>query len=242
MKNELISQLYDAHDYLYIHDGYLDLIRRFEKDTESCKQKYLRMKNEKTSYGYLYLMIFFSGAMLLLLGGLLASQLQAGGIVFLLLGLIVAAFVAARKYIKNKKLEPEKNALEFWRTTGSPTCAENEEKIKKIRAELQKFSDENQGVLEVLPTDYRDDIGVVSYMIHVLENGLADSMKDGLHLYLEQKHRWEMEAAIHGMARSMELHNREMEGYMAEISAQQRITNSRLADIEMLTFLDYINC
>lgn len=46
---------------------------------------------------------------------------------------------------------------------------------------------------------------------------------------------------MRGMAKSMELHNREIESYMSEISAQQRITNSRLTDIEMLMLLGYIN-
>lgn len=86
-----------------------------------------------------------------------------------------------------------------------------------------------------------NNIEAVSYMIHVIKNGLADSLKEALNLYIEQKHRWEVEATMRGMARTIEMHNQEMEAYMSEISAQQRMMNSRLADIEMLTFLDYIN-
>lgn len=66
-------------------------------------------------------------------------------------------------------------------------------------------------------------------------------MKEALQLYTEQQHRWKMKSAMRGVAESLELHNREMASYMSEISEQQHITNSRLADIEFLTFLDYVN-
>ncbi len=241
MKEELLEKLYDAYDYLYVYNGYTDLIQKFQKDTEACKQKYLRIKKEKIHTAPIYLVIFFATVMMLMIGGLIASQIENYIIVYLIILGAIVVFFGARKYSKKQKSEPEKKATEFWNSVGSPTCVENNVKIRKINDELKKFTLENHYCIEFLPLDYRDDIGVVSYMIHTIENGLAESMKEALHLYIEQKHRWEMEATMRGMAESMELHNREMESYMREISAQQRITNSRLADIEMLTFLDYIN-
>lgn len=241
MKEELLEKLYDAYDYLHIHNGYVDLIQRFQKDTEACKQKYLRIKNEKSQSIPIYLMIIFAAVVMLMIGGLIASQLNNYIIVYIILAGVFIAFCMANKYSKNKKMEPEKKAMDFWNSIGSPTCLENDKKIKKITNELNKFSSQNSHCTEFLPVDYKNDIMVVSYMIHVIENELAESIKEALHLYLEQKHRWEMESTMRGMAESMELHNREMESYMSEISAQQRITNSRLADIETLTFLDYIN-
>lgn len=241
MKEELLKKLYDAYDYVYIYDGYTELIQKFQKDTEACKQKYLRIKNENTQTVPIYLVIFFAAVMMLMIGGLIASQMNNYIIVYVIIFGVIAAFYKASKYSANKKKEPEKKAMEFWNSVGSPTCVENNAKISKINDELKEFSSQNNHCIEFLPVDYRDDIMAISYMIHTIENGLAESIKEALHLYIEQKHRWEMEATMRGMAQTMELHNREMESYMSEISAQQRITNSRLADIEMLTFLDYIN-
>lgn len=241
MKEDLLKKLYDAYDYLYIHNGYTDLIQQFQKDTEACKQKYLRIKSEKPQTTQIYLVIFFAAVVMLMIGGLIAGQMDNYAIVYITFACIIVAFCGAGKYSKNKKREPEKKATEFWKSVGSPTCVENNEKINKINDELKEFSLENKHVIEFLPVDYRDDIMAISYMIHTIENELAESIKEALHLYIDQKHRWEMEATMRGMAESMEIHNREMESYMSEISAQQRITNSRLADIEMLTFLDYIN-
>lgn len=241
MKEELLGKLYDAYDYLYICNGYEDLMQKFHKDTEACKQKYLRIKGEQVHTTHIYMMIFMVTVVCLIIGGLIADQLNNYFIVYLILAGAVVAFIGANRYSRIKKSEPEKKATEFWNAIGSKTCAENNAKINKLNSELNSFSNENIHSLEFLPVDYREDIMAVSYMIHTIENGMADTVKEALHLYIEQKHRWEMEAAMHGIAESMEYHNREMESYMSEISAQQRITNSRLADIEMLTFLDYIN-
>ncbi len=242
MNEQLLNNLYDAYDFLYVDNEYTELISQFENDTESCKQKYLRIKNEKAVVFPIYLAALYAVIVLFLLGGLLTSQpgiLPVFGIIMFVIGIMV--LIAAFRIAKNRKKTPEKKAMEFWNSIGSPTCIENESKVIQIKDELSVFRLKNRKVIEFLPEDYQEDILAVSYMIHVIKNGLADSLKEALHLYIEQKHRWEVEATMHGMARSMELHNQEMEAYMSEISAQQRITNSRLADIEMLTFLDYIN-
>lgn len=235
---ELLDNLYDAYDFLYVKQEYNELIDKFEKDTESCKSKYLRMKNEKPPLPVGYWLAFFSGAALLFSGGLKVIYGLNFGRVTIFAGIFV--IIAARMIAKNKKKQPEKNAADFWNKVGSPTCIENDAKIAQIENELEEFSVKNYKVLDFLPKDYRD-IYAVGYMIHVIKNGLADNMKEALNLYTEQQHRWKMESAMRGMAQSVELHNREMASYMSEISEQQRITNSRLADIELLTFLDYVN-
>ncbi len=241
MKEELLNNLYNAYDFLYVDEEYRELIGKFESDTESCKNKYLRTKNTKVTVFPIYLAALYASVILLILGGLLGSQLESPiliGIVVCVAGLIL---ILAHKIAKQRKKAPEKEAMDFWNNIGSPTCIENESKITKIKEELESFRIKNENVLYFLPEDYQDDIEAVGYMIHVIKNGLADSLKEALQLYTEQKHRWEVEAAMHGIAKTMELHNREMEAYMSEISEQQRIANSKLADIEMLTFLDYIN-
>lgn len=242
MNENLLNCLYDAYDFLHIDNKYRTLIEQFETDTENCKNKYLQMKNEKAMVFPIYLAALYSAMICFISGGLFCGQggvLVVVGMIFFAIGVI--AMIVAGRMVKAKKKQPEKKALEFWNRVDSPTCLENESKIKQIRAEFKEFRIKNGSVLDFLPEDYQDDIQAVGYMIHVIKNGLADSLKEALHLYTEQKHRWETEAAIHGMARSMEMHNREMQGYLSEISAQQRITNSRLADIEMLTFLDYMD-
>lgn len=238
---ELLDNLYDAYDFLYVKQKYNEQIDRFEKDTESCKSKYLRMKNEKPVLFPVYAGSFYGAAVLFILGGLMMSQkgiLSVIGVAMMCGGVLTV--IAARMIAKNKKKQPEKNAADFWNEVGSPTCIENNAKIAQMENELKEFYSKNYKVLDFLPEDYQD-IYAVGYMIHVIKNGLADNIKEALQLYTEQQHRWEMESAMRGMAQSMELHNREMASYMSEISEQQRITNSRLADIELLTFLDYVN-
>lgn len=238
---ELLDNLYDAYDFLYVKQEYNERIDKFEKDTQSCKNKYLRIKNEKPALIPIYAGAFYGAMVLFILGGLMMSQggiLSVIGVAMMCGGVLTV--IAARMIAKNKKKQPEKDAADFWDKVGSPTCIENESKITQIKTELKEFSAKNYKVLDFLPEDYRD-IYAVGYMIHVIKNRLADNIKEALNLYTEQKHRWEMENAVHGMAQSMELHNREMASYMSEISEQQRITNSRLADIELLTFLDYVN-
>lgn len=242
MNEELLGNLYDAYDFLYIDGEYKELIERFQNDTASCKEKYLKMKNEKAVVFPIYLGAFYGTMVLFILGGLMTSQrgiLPLIGYIMFAIGIGVLIF--AGRIAKKQKKSPEKKALAFWNDIGSKTCIENDSNIAKVEDELKKFRGKNIKVIKFLPEDYQEDIQAVSYLIHVIKNGLADTMKEALQLYEEQKHRWEMEASMHGMVRTMEMHNREMSAYMSEISAQQRITNSRLADIEMLTFLDYVN-
>lgn len=242
MESQLIDELYDAWEYLNICERYKDLVNQYEENTESCKQKYLRIKGEKVHTAHIYLGIFYVSAVVLIMGSLIATQIKnpyAGSIIeVVIIAGIIAAIVVAKQYIARKKRKPEKNAMEFWDSVGSPTCVKNEETIEKIKKELYDFSNANSKVTELLPPDYKNDMDAVSYMIYTVENGLASSVPEALKLYIEQKHRWEMEAAIHGMAETMQRHNSEMMEYMDKISAEQRITNSRLADIEMLTFFN----
>lgn len=242
MNEELLNNLYDAYDFLHIDSEYRELIERFERDTEGCRAKYLRIKNEKVTVFPIYLGAFYGAMVMFIMGGLLTSQGEIGsmiGIILFAIGVLV--LFISRAIAKKQKKVPENKAAEFWEKVGSPTCVENEAKIAKIEDELLQFRDKNKAVIKFLPEDYQEDIQAVGYMIHVIKNGLADTLKEALQLFNEQKHRWKMEEAMHGMAKNMEMHNQEMEAYMSEISAQQRIANSRLADIEMLTFLDYVN-
>lgn len=47
--------------------------------------------------------------------------------------------------------------MEFWNSVGSPTCIENNSKIKRIHEELQEFHNENKHVLDFMPEDYRNN-------------------------------------------------------------------------------------
>lgn len=113
MNRELLNNLYDIYDYLYIYNGYMELIGKFEKDTESCKQKYLRIKNEKISTFPIYLIIIFSAVILFIIGGLVASQINSYVIVYIIIGAVIFAFAAANRYSKKQKKEPEKKQWNF---------------------------------------------------------------------------------------------------------------------------------
>ncbi len=241
MNEELVMQLNDACDFLYIWDSYEGLISSIRRDTESCKAKYLRIKNEKVSSAAIYLTIFFVSVIMLMFAGLISGQIGSYFLVFIAFAVIAIALVMANKYTKKLKLQPQKRADEFWNTIGSPTCVENKQKIEILQGELNKFIEDNKHVIEFLPEDYRHNTSAVEYVFSAIKNGLAGSIKEALNLYNEKLHRDRMEQSLKDMADTMQRHQTEISEHMSEIEYQNRIANTHLRNIENLTILNYLN-
>lgn len=238
---ELLDQLYDAHEFLRIRNGYKDLENSLEEENTALEKQYRLVKSKKPITFHIWLITFYIVTVTIMMGSLIATQTKSHIPPVICLAVAVVSIVFAAKRTKTKKQKPAKEAEKYMAEVAAPRISENEEKIKKINDELVDFTSENKQFVSFLPVDYRYDIDAVSYMIYTIENEMASSIKEAMKLYIEQLHRWKMEEAVQGMARSAERHHREMEEYMADIRAQQEEANSRLANIETLTFLDYLD-
>ena len=92
-----------------------------------------------------------------------------------------------------------------------------------------------------MPFNIRYDYNAVSYVEDAISNGKADTIKEAMQLYDNHLHQIKMQVTMQNMANSMYAHNQAMEAYMSDVVEQQKITNSKLSDIENWTFLDYMN-
>lgn len=241
MSTELMSQFYDAYRYSEIRRKYQMLIQRYADDISACEQKYLRIKNEKHSAVLGNVIIIVSAFFVFAFSGVLFSALQVdilGLFTFLLAPVLaIIAIIMNNKRVKQKRKRSEKEANTFWMQTGSPAVLSNQDTIKKIEKELYAFCAANESVMDIIPPNYREDFNAISYMANAVLNGRAESVKEAVNLYVEQLHRWEMEAGLQQISQQQGL----IASRLSELNEQQRITNSKLSNIETLTFLDYID-
>ena len=240
MKNDLINKLCDAYDYLYICNGYNNLIKELKQNIEDVENQYLTLKSEKIKIDCLYLRFSFAAVLLFLLGLTLAGRLRSYVVLYLVICIIFLLLAAVICYARNLKKEHQIKAKQFICETLSPTTEKNNDKIKKIQDELAVFTAENEKVLDFLPENCKKDIDAVEYMIYAIKNNLADSLEDALRLYTEQKQTPSADEALNGASEN-KIYRKETGEFMPETGQSQHFSSSGLSGIEALTFLDAIN-
>ena len=233
----LEDALWEACDYLRECKNYIDEIIELEQMNKNCEAEFIRIKSTKESTLVPVLVSFYICGVLFVLATTVANFIMT----LIAFAGIATTIVMSRKRIKKKKALPEKRAMEYWESTGSPTCVANKNEIQRLEQELRAFAEENKQKVEFLPVGIRYDYNAVSYIENAIRNGKADSIKEAMQLYDAHLHQLQMQATMQNIANTMYMHNQAMEAYMSHVVEQQKITNSKLSEIENWTFLDYMN-
>lgn len=115
-------------------------------------------------------------------GIFLAIIIFIGQIVIFIIAESVATLLGLFVYKKYKKSEENKRAK----------IAEVDAQIKQTDDDIDLFYAKNYDILQVLPPDYRYAMAS-NYILSILINCRADSIKEAVNLYETQLHQWRME-------------------------------------------------
>lgn len=97
-------------------------------------------------------------------------------------------FLICNRITKKKR----KVAKEKWYQDNNERYEQAKECVASLELEKQRHIEENECVLDAFPETYRDETSIV-YMYVCVRDKRADTLKEAINLYEEQKHRWTIE-------------------------------------------------
>lgn len=256
----LHQQLGDALMYLLVPDQYEKEIKKLKINERQFHENYKAKKNifRRAQRGilgiaiptfltpaviapaFIFIATFSVIALFVFRYGLTAGLLIVTSTITLcfmplILGVsAVLAFAAALIYwiFYRKKHISEADA--YWKNVATPAIQKIRKKIRELETELERFLKDNRYVLEFLPDDYRDTLSV-GYMEECVRNLRAETLKEALNLYEEQKHRWAMENLAQQMLVEAGLRNRILQDGLNKIYNEQRRTSAIANNIRNLS-------
>ncbi len=168
--------------------------------------------------GFTLLMLAFGGVLLLI------------GIGVLLLPLIV--FVKMLHSNTKHKKEAPKKYEEFYKNTYLPESERLSAEITDLKEKRSEFQQVNADALEFLPVDYRD-IVPITFIFTAVKNCRADTLKEALNLFEQERRHWEQMQALQEVAAMQE------EYYDVALS-EIRHNSAVLEDIRFLEIANFI--
>ena len=144
-----------------------------------------------------------------------------------LIGVALLASIPMSKFTLAKKVEAEYQAT---KEINDRNIVKLEVEIQKIQEDLKEYMRQNQHKLSFIPEDYQD-IQAVSFMIRVVHNLRADSLKEALNLYdLELKHQQTLAVAEQQRAQNENLMTaiKMVNARQEQINDKQSKTNAML--------------
>ncbi len=110
--------------------------------------------------------------------------------------------------------------------------------IAEIKQKCAEFNTEYGHLTDFLPEEYCNST-VIPYLLNYVSTGRADTLKEALNLYEEQKFRWEMESRQRNMMEEIAAHNARMEEYAEETARQTAKAASIAEDIHWQQMYEY---
>ncbi len=111
----------------------------------------------------------------------------------LILWLILPIALAYKFWICNSITKKKRKAArEKWYQDNNERYEQAKESVTSLELEKQKYIEENVYVLDAFPEAYRDATAI-AYMFKCVRDKRADTLKEAINLYEEQKHRWTIE-------------------------------------------------
>ena len=156
---------------------------------------------------------------------------------FLFISIPISAPISAMIYWRSYKKKYADKATQYWKEVATPAIQKIRQQIREIEDERDRFLNEYAYVLDFLPEDYRD-VMAVGYMEECIRNLRADTLKEAINLYEEQKHRWTLENLSQQMLAETELHNQIMQAGFKAIYDEQRRTTAMATNIRNLTLFN----
>ena len=218
MNQELMEQLRRARSFFIERKKYCDRIRELE-DRQSAAtdlgDNYVEEKikpYEKMNKGCLIVVLgFIIGVIFLALilcaivwfigifSGWKIEDIIIGLVAFVPfvlaeIALIVIFCLCIAKTKKYNKIAEQLHAeAEVYKAVEMGRIVEELEiEVKKIQAELNEFTEKNIHLYECVPAKYRNS-RAVSNLYSLVNDGRADTLKEAINMYEEQKHRRQIE-------------------------------------------------
>ncbi len=164
-------------------------------------------------------------------------------IVFLLLGILGIYFIvsarAKRKIYKNKAMK------EYQRVEAeiTPLMDEIEKNIDELRNTLRRYANENDYLINFLPSCYRNP-DAIGFMLRAVENYRANTLTDVINLYEQELHYREQERIMNNLNSAIQEQNRQNENIlyaMDSISRNQERMNSNLQFVQAMQFINMLD-
>lgn len=156
---------------------------------------------------------------------------------FLFISIPISAPISAMIYWRSYKKKHANEATQYWKEVATPAIQKIRQQICEIEDERDRFLNEHAYVLDFLPEDYRE-VMAVGYIEECIRNLRADTLKEAINLYEEQKHRWTMESLAQQMLAETELHNQIMRTGFQAIYDEQCRTTAMATNIRNLTLFN----
>lgn len=230
MNKELYDNLASATRYCQLVERGIELIQSKQEEVKAIETNHNEiMRKKKTPF---WIFIFCCVDLTPLLSAIISDSI--GNPVVFVVGLVIGILGIAYAIIKLKKIKKEFNII--YQNETEPRKIECLKNIKEIKEALENFGDSNKHLLDFLPSKYRN-LEATSYMLMVVSDKRAETLKEAMNLYEEQLHRWKLE--------DLAQKNAEIQEYMAdaldELNARQAETNAHLSAIEQLKFIEYLH-
>ncbi len=236
MEYDLLNTLENAEQYFAIIDRYNGLIEEYKKNSNFQRDKYWFLKNQKKPSIAWTLPVFLGG---LFVGTSIIMFIVNSNrvlysddfakialILILFFGIVLALVYVFLCIDKRKKID--KRAEKFWQNDGLKITQKNDEKIKEITVALNDFVNENAEISAKIPPDYRN-FSATSFMANAVRNYRANTLKEAINLYEEEKHKAKM------LDNQMRTNNQ-----IYDLCIMQAKMNSQLKCMKGLQMLDTI--
>lgn len=137
-----------------------------------------------------------------------------------LAGLLVSLFYKFKlcnPVTKKRRAEAEST----WYNNNNEQYVQLKETLNRLIGEKQNYFNENVHVLDFFPDGYSDATAIV-YMFKCVRDKRADTLKEAINLYEEQKHRWTIEQQNENIRSEIEIMRDAQERANAETQEQLR--------------------
>lgn len=254
MNKELYDQLLKAAAFLVGKNMYAEERQKKKKELLkiSKKEDNLKKQIDKKPNSIIRiilvptLMFFFVcgplGAALFMVGCLLFmsegfSYAFLVGVLFLVgliafLAPLIVPIVMVTKNIKHKP-KAQKAYDHYYNTTYLPERNRLNDELDRLDISETDWTKENKRLLEFLPHDYRELVAV-SFMMNAVKNCRADTLKEAVNLFEEEKHHWAQMQALQQVAQI------QTEYYQLTLAELER-NSAVLEDIRYMETINYIS-
>ena len=250
MNKELYDQLLKATAFLVGKNMYAEARQKKKKELlkigkkeDNLKKEIDKKPNSIISIILVPILMFFFvcgplGAALFLVGSIYMSEGSFLVGVFFLVGLIaflVPLIVPIVMVIKNIKHKPkaQKAYDHYYNTTYLPERNRLNDELNRLDISETDWTKENKRLLEFLPHDYRE-IVAVSFMMNAVKNCRADTLKEAVNLFEEEKRHWAQMQALQQVAQI------QTEYYQLTLAELER-NSAVLEDIRYMETINYIS-
>lgn len=144
-------------------------------------------------------------------------------------------FIYKKTVVQRKEKQRKQELDKFTQTIFIPQRDKVGAAISQLEREKRIFLNNTKDILDFMPEHYRTNLAV-AYLERVVRTGRADTLKEGLNLFEEQLHRWQMEGYAKQMQEERALESAMINEQLSRIASNQGKIATTLQNLENLEF------